>query len=110
MTSADDRCTLVDDLTYGFTITADAGQATTFITFDDSTMIVSWIDTDAATDTYTIVVSGSVANAHADSPVVNSQTFVLAVVSCATSVETINLALTTEASNKQYRLTDAAAS
>jgi len=58
-------------MVYEFTVTPDAAQDTTFITFDESNMRVSWSNSGATVGTYTIVIKGQVSNSHTSSPFSN---------------------------------------
>ena len=65
----------------------------TWLTFDPATRAVSWDTSDAANAAvYTIVVTGTVTNTHASSPVVTSSesfTLTITTITCAASTETI---------------------
>jgi hypothetical protein len=70
---------LQSDIIYSATITADATQTVSFISFDTATLIISWT-APVEGGVFTVSVKGSVTNAGASNAV--TANFVLTVVSC----------------------------
>jgi hypothetical protein len=76
------------DIVYTGAITADAGQSTSFITLNIATRVISWTAPTVA-GVYSVTITGKITNAGADNAVSNS--LVLTVYSCATSIDTITI-------------------
>ena len=77
------------DVVYTATIDGtdwSTAPTSSWLTFDAATREASWYTSDAGNAaSYTIVVTGTVANTHASSPFTASESFTLTVVICASS-------------------------
>ena len=107
---------LASDIVYTATVDGTdwaSASTSTWLTFDAATRVVSWNPTsDSDAGSYAIVVTGTITNAHANSPHTASDSFTLTVnaMSCALTPYSITIATGTAATDSTYTVAATGAS
>jgi hypothetical protein len=107
---------LASDIVYTATVDGTdwaSASTSTWLTFDAATRVVSWNPTsDSDAGSYAIVVTGTITNAHANSPHTASYSFTLTVnaMSCALTPYSITIATGTAATDSTYTVAATGAS